>query len=191
MKCKKIPWLQVFHKERLLSPQQQALPQNMTCTSQLHTSHFEPQADSSCCSFKRKRQTKSTAWDQPIRQELVTLSCNSPLPKECTLPRGIITAIADFSTTYSSQYSLVVAAVSGNKKSPDLDGWVHLAWYKGTRGYMSNQESDFQQTMHLTCVCLKASQELYLTQNLQLRKGEINSFSHFVFLLQVAPASEG
>lgn len=48
------------------------------------------------------------------RQELETpLS----LPKECTILRGIITGIADFSTTYtSSRYALLVAAVSGNKE---------------------------------------------------------------------------
>lgn len=42
-----------------------------------------------------------------------------------------------------------------------------------------------------TSVCLKTSQELYLTQNSQLRKRETYTFIYFAFLFQVMLGCEG
>lgn len=108
MKCKNIPWLQVYHKERLPPPQQLATYSKhchktrripASCTQAI-SSHMQtvPAAVS-----RKKGQRKSTAWDQQITGHTRTRNplLQLPLPKERALLRGIITGIADFSTTYT------------------------------------------------------------------------------------------
>lgn len=57
---------------------------------------------------------------------------------------------------------------------------------------MSNEEGDFQQTMHLTWVCLKASQELLFNPEFTAEKGRNQQLQPLsAFLFQFAPASEG
>lgn len=168
MNCKKKSSIAAgIHKERPPSPQQ-LTTYSKHCHKTWHELAISSHTDTVAAAASRERgKTKSIAWDSRLwdRQGLETTSCNLPLPKQCTLLRRIITGNA-------VTYTKVIFA--------------HTSWYS----LLSNQ-GGFQKTMYLTSVCLKASKELYLTQNLQLRKGETNNFSHFSFLFQVALAPEG
>lgn len=131
---------------------------------------------------KQRAQQGISRWQD--RQELET-PLQFTFSKECTLLREIVNAIAGFSTAYIKViFCTTLPVLIWQWKQPQLE------WMGNTDTVQSHQRVRIKpRGWFLASVCLKTPQELYLTQNPQLRKGETNSFTYCAS--RVTPGSKG